>query len=63
VARLAAHRRRIFSAVDHPRLNAIAWDTFISHARPYLDVLRLLEEQFRAAIREMRHSAVRAPAR
>lgn len=51
---LADNRRKIFPGKGQPRLDAVAWDTFISHSQPYLDVLRLLNEEFRHAIQQMR---------
>lgn len=47
-----ANRDRIFSAA-HPRLDEIAWSTFITHTQPYIDVFQLLHGRFERAVEEM----------
>lgn len=47
------NRKKIFPGPDHPRLDVIAWGVFVTHSRIYLDVLQLLQEEFRRAVRRM----------
>ena len=50
---LGQHRGKIFPGAAHRKFDAVAWTTFITLARPYLDVLVLMPEEFRRAIHEM----------
>jgi hypothetical protein len=50
---LGENRPKIFPGPDQPELHKIAWTTFITHCQPFLDVLQLLQEEFRQAIRQM----------
>ena len=47
------NRDLIFPGAAQPKLDAVAWSTFITHTNPDWNVLKLMEPQFRRAISEM----------
>lgn len=53
MAWLTLNHSRIFPRETHPKLNAVAWATFITHAQPSLEVFRLLKDEFAFAINNM----------
>jgi hypothetical protein len=47
------NRNKIFPGLAHPRLDAIAWKTFISHSQAYIEIFDLIPEVFHRAVLEM----------